>query len=152
MSKRKITKYIVVHSTKTKPNETVTIQTVDEWHRKKGKLKVGYHFFIKRDGTIECGRSPNKIGSHVREFDSESIAICLAGGLNTRGIIAPDYSKEQIESLYVLIKTLKHMYFNAEVVGHRDLEKTDCPSFDISTWWKLNEENFGLLKYKYKDL
>ena len=82
----------------------------------------------------------------------ESIAVCLSGGKNTRGIHAPDYGKEQIESLFVLLKTLKFMYSDAEVIGHRDLEKTQCPSFDVRKWGELNEENFGLLKFKYKDL
>ena len=152
MARRKVTKYIVVHATNTKPNEDISLCDVDEWHRKKGKLKVGYHFFIKRDGTIQSGRSPNEIGSHVCENDSESIAVCISGGKNTRGIHAPDYCKEQIESLFVLLKTLKFMYPDAEVVGHRDLEKTQCPSFDVRKWWELNEDNFGLLKFKYKDL
>ena len=48
--------------------------------------------------------------------------------------------------------TLKFMYSGAEVVGHRDLEETPCPSFDVRKWWDLNEDNFGLLKFKYKDL
>ena len=27
------------------------------------------------------------------------------------------------------------MYPDAQVVGHRDLSKTDCPSFDVKEWW-----------------
>jgi len=152
MSRRKETNYIVIHSTHTKPNADISIRDVDEWHRKRGLLKVGYHFFIKRAGLIEVGRNPNEIGAHTKEYDINSISICLAGGLNTRGIVAPDYAKEQIESLFVLIRTLKYMYSNAKVVGHRDLSETECPSFDVKGWWNINSENFGLLKYKYKDL
>jgi N-acetylmuramoyl-L-alanine amidase len=152
MSRRKETNYIVIHSTHTKPNTDISIRDVDEWHRKRGLLKVGYHFFIKRAGLIEVGRNPNEIGAHTKEYDINSISICLAGGLNTRGIVAPDYAKEQIESLFVLIRTLKYMYSNAKVVGHRDLSETECPSFDVKGWWNINSENFGLLKYKYKDL
>ena len=148
MSKRKETNYIVIHSTLTKPNSNINIRTVDEWHRKRGLLKVGYHFFIKRGGQIEVGRGPNDIGAHTKDHDSDSVSVCMAGGLNTRGIVAPDYAKEQLESLFVLIKTLKYMYSNAQVVGHRDLSKTDCPSFDVKEWWTINEDNAGLLKYK----
>jgi len=72
----------------------------------------------------------------------------MAGGLNTRGIVAPDYTKEQLESLFVLVKTLKYMYPDAQVVGHRDLSGTDCPSFDVKEWWLANEDSAGLLKYK----
>ena len=148
MSRRKETNYIVIHSTLTKPNSNINIRTVDEWHRKRGLLKVGYHFFIRRDGCIEVGRGPNDIGAHTKDHDSDSVSVCMAGGLNTRGVTAPDYSKEQLESLFVLIKTLKYMYSDAQVVGHRDLSKTDCPSFDVKEWWSINEDNAGLLKYK----
>ena len=51
-----------------------------------------------------------------------------------------------------LIKALKHMYPDAKVVGHRDLSKTDCPSFDVKDWWIANEDNAGLLKYKVGSL
>jgi len=86
MSRRKETNYIVIHSTHTKPSANISIRDVDEWHRKRGLLKVGYHFFIKRDGLIEVGRSPNEIGAHIKEEDSTSISVCIAGGLNTRGV------------------------------------------------------------------
>ena len=148
MSRIKETNHIVIHSTQTKPNANISIRTVDEWHRKRGLLKVGYHFFIRRDGLIEVGRGPNEIGAHIKEHDSDSVSVCLAGGLNTRGVTAPDYSKGQLESLFVLVKTLKYMYSDAKVVGHRDLSETECPSFDVKEWWIMNEDNAGLLKYK----
>jgi N-acetylmuramoyl-L-alanine amidase len=141
MSKRKETNYIVIHSTLTKPNSNINIRTVDEWHRKRGLLKVGYHFFIKRNGCIEVGRGPNDIGAHTKDHDSDSVSVCMAGGLNTRGVTAPDYTKGQLESLFVLVKTLKYMYSDAEVVGHRDLSKTDCPSFDVKEWWCVHEDD-----------
>ena len=148
MSKRNETNYIVIHSSNTKPNADISIRDVDEWHRKSGLLKVGYHFFIRREGLIDVGRSPNEIGAHTKEHDVDSVSVCLAGGLNTRGVTAPDYSKGQLESLFVLIKTLKYMYSDAKIVGHRDLSETECPSFDVKEWWAINEDNAGLLKYK----
>ncbi len=148
MSRRKETNYIVIHSTNTKPNANVSIRTVDEWHRKRGLLKVGYHFFIRREGLIEVGRGPNEVGAHIKDQDSDSVSVCMAGGLNTRGVTAPDYTKGQLESLFVLVKTLKYMFADAEVVGHRDLSKTECPSFNVKEWWTNNEDNAGLLKYK----
>ena len=47
MSKRKKTNYIIVHSTNTKPNEDLSARDIDERHRKKGLLKIGYHFVIR---------------------------------------------------------------------------------------------------------
>ncbi len=149
MSRRKETNYIVVHSTNTKSNVNVNIRMVDEWHRKKGLLKIGYHFFVKRSGKIEVGRNPNEIGAHTKDHDADSVSICLAGGLNTRGVVSFDYSLKQLESLFILIKTLKHIHPNAKVVGHKDLSETDCPSFDVGEWWLVNEDNTGI-KLKHK--
>jgi len=149
MSRRKETNYIVVHSTNTKSNVNVNIRMVDEWHRKKGLLKIGYHFFVKRSGKIEVGRNPNEIGAHTKDHDADSVSICLAGGLNTRGVVSFDYSLKQLESLFILIKTLKHIHSDAKVVGHKDLSETDCPSFDVGEWWLVNEDNTGI-KLKHK--
>ena len=84
------------------------------------------------------GRPFNEIGAHLQEYDSQSIGICIIGGLNTRGVVAPDYSAQQQKALYVLIKTLTYMYKDAKVIGHNKLEKTDCPSFDVEEWWSAN--------------
>ena len=110
MTRRKTTDYIVVHSTNTKPNVDLSARDIDERHRKRGLLKIGYHCVIKRDGTIELGRPFNEIGAHLQDYDIKSVGICIIGGLNTRGVVAPDYTSQQQKSLYVLIKTLTYMY------------------------------------------
>jgi N-acetylmuramoyl-L-alanine amidase len=138
MSRRKETNYIVIHSTNTKPNVNLSARDIDERHRKRGLLKIGYHCIIKRDGTIEVGRPFNEIGAHIQEYDNQSIGVCIVGGKNTRGVVAPDYSAQQQKALYVLIKTLTYMYKDAKVVGHNKLEKTDCPSFNVEEWWASN--------------
>jgi|TARA_R110002074_G_scaffold326104_1_gene496386 N-acetyl-anhydromuramyl-L-alanine amidase AmpD len=145
MTRRKTTDYIVVHSTNTKPNVDLSARDIDERHRKRGLLKIGYHCVIKRDGTIELGRPFNEIGAHLQDYDIKSVGICIIGGLNTRGVVAPDYTSQQQKSLYVLIKTLTYMYKDAKVIGHNNLEKTDCPSFDVQEWWESNYQiNFKI--------
>jgi N-acetylmuramoyl-L-alanine amidase len=145
MTRRKTTDYIVVHSTNTKPNVDLSARDIDESHRKRGLLKIGYHCVIKRDGTIELGRPFNEIGAHLQDYDVKSVGICIIGGLNTRGVVAPDYTSQQQKSLYVLIKTLTYMYKDAKVIGHNNLEKTDCPSFDVQEWWESNYQiNFKI--------
>ena len=144
MTRRKETNYIVVHSTNTKSTANISIRTVDEWHRKRGLLKIGYHFFVKRDGKIEVGRNPNEVGAHTKEHDLDSVSICLAGGLDNKGDVSSNYSTKQLESLFILIKTLKHIHPDAKVVGHSDLGGTNCPAFDVGEWWLVNEDNTGL--------
>jgi N-acetyl-anhydromuramyl-L-alanine amidase AmpD len=135
MSRRKETNYIIIHSTNTKPNVDLSARDIDEKHRKKGLLKIGYHCVVKRDGTIDLGRPFNEIGAHLQSHDHESIGICIVGGLNTRGVVAPDYTKEQFKSLFFLLNTLKYVYTKAKIVGHRDVDSGECPSFNVSEWF-----------------
>jgi hypothetical protein len=37
---------------------------------------IGYHWFIRRDGKIEAGRSKTECGAHVIGQNTEKIGIC----------------------------------------------------------------------------
>jgi len=50
-------KYIVVHCAATPPTMDIGIKTIDGWHKERGFRCVGYHFFIKRDGKLQEGRT-----------------------------------------------------------------------------------------------
>ncbi|HMQ62785.1 MAG TPA: hypothetical protein PKE06_19045, partial [Flavilitoribacter sp.] len=36
---------------------------IDRWHRAKGWFTIGYHFAIRRDGSIEYGRELSEVGA-----------------------------------------------------------------------------------------
>ena len=54
---------------------------IDRWHRERGWLKIGYHFVIKRDGTIEEGRHVDEVGAHAKGHNSTSVSVCMIGGV-----------------------------------------------------------------------
>ena len=141
MSKRKNTEYIVIHSTGTPPQMDVNLSLVDEWHRKRGWLKVGYHYFINSDGTIETGRNPHEVGAHVKGYNGKSVSVCLAGGVDENGQPDPYYSAFQWESLFSLTNALTFMFRDAKVVGHGELTRgSSCPGFSVKKWWAQNSE------------
>lgn len=125
MPKRIQTRFIVVHCSATKPDQNITINTVREWHLAKGWADVGYHFFIRRDGTIEPGRHPDDIGAHVAGHNSDTVSLCMAGGLDEQGNSFTNrpglFTPAQWASAEALIKVLRLMYPHAQVLGHRDL-------------------------------
>lgn len=150
MPRRTQTRFIVVHCSATKPSMNITAQRVREWHMAKGWNDIGYHFFIQRDGTIEAGRHPDEVGSHVAGHNTDSVSFCMAGGLSEDGKSfnnRPDlFTPQQWASAKHLIAVLRRMYPFAAVLGHRDLSpdldqdgkieqhewlKT-CPGFDAS--------------------
>lgn len=135
MSKRKKTDYIVVHSSQTVCDPKITINTLDEWHRKRGWLTVGYHFVIECDGTIKIGRGINEVGAHVKDMNANSVSLCMIGGLDKNGNPDDNFNPEQWESLTSLLLVLTSVYPDAKVVGHGDLVDTPCPSFNIPEFW-----------------
>jgi hypothetical protein len=131
-------KYIAVHCAATKASQDIGATEIDRWHRAKGWIMIGYHFVIKRDGTVEKGRALDMPGAHVNGFNSVSLGICLVGGLDAAGKSENNFTKAQLAALTKLLATLARQFPAASVQGHRDFPgvKKDCPCFDVRSWLK----------------
>lgn len=130
--------HIVVHYSATYANQNLTVKDIDKMHRDRGWQMVGYHYVIRRDGLIEQGRPETMVGAHVGGQNTGKIGICCIGGLDrafgpSKGV--DNRTPAQIDSLIKLIRDLVKRYPGAKVVGHRDLAATQCPGFDVQTWW-----------------
>ena len=136
---RKTTNFIVIHcaATDAPGDRNIGVKDIDVWHRQRGFLCVGYHFVIKRDGTVETGRHVNVVGAHVLGNNHDSIGICMVGGGSKKE--TNDFTPEQWAALEALVRSLKHEYPSAVIRGHRDFESGKaqgkwCPSFDAPAW------------------
>lgn len=131
--------FIVVHCSASKPSMNADAKLIDRWHRQRGFLKIGYHFVITKSGAVEKGRELTEVGAHVEGYNSVSVGICMAGGLNEKtGRSENNYSLEQFAELAILIQTMREKFPNAVVQGHRDFPNVakDCPCFDVRKWMK----------------
>jgi len=128
---RRIT-MIVLHCSGVMPNVHQDISVVDNYHRSKGWKGVGYHFYVRRDGTVEIGRRLEEIGAHCVGHNKYSIGICYEGGLNSAAQAEDTRTPQQVRELRKLVERM-HAYFpNAIIVGHHDLNPTKpCPCFDV---------------------
>lgn len=146
--------HLIVHCSATRPSQDMDSADIDRMHRLRGFLMTGYHFIIKRDGTLEqhhtgqrC-RPLNKAGAHVgdcgRGWNIKTIGICLIGGVHETRMQgkhpAPEnnFTKEQFSTLYNLIRELTGQIKTiTETIGHRDLIKRTkapakaCPCFNV---------------------
>jgi len=113
--------------------------TIRRWHvEERGWRDIGYHYVIRRDGTIEQGRDDAVPGAHVRGHNAHSLGICLVGGMDKDGAAAVNYPEAQWASLDVLVRGLAAQYPAAVVCGHNDLTKSKtCPNFDVIEWFSL---------------
>lgn len=132
MSLMKEVKWIVVHCSYTKVNQTVTVADIDRYHQAKGWDCCGYHWVVYQDGSIHSGRSEKYAGAHVRGYNSHAIGVCYIGGMDIHGHDADTRTPEQKAALWHLLKELKRAYPHAQIVGHRDFPHVTklCPLFD----------------------
>ena len=75
-------------------------------HRHRGFNGTGYHYYIRKDGTVHLTRPVERIGAHVKGFNANSIGICYEGGLDCRGRPADTRTPEQRATLRLLIHQL----------------------------------------------
>ncbi|WYW04222.1 amidase [Pseudomonas phage vB_PpuP-Kallioja] len=135
--KRPATTLLVVHCAATKATMDIGVREIRQWHVQQGWLDVGYHFVIRRNGTVEDGRPHDVIGSHAKGYNSTSLGICLVGGIDAKGAPENNFTPEQLMSLRLLLTAQKRTYPQAKIVGHRDLDSGKaCPSFDVAPWLK----------------
>lgn len=133
--KRPRTDFIVVHCAATKATMDIGVREIRQWHVQQGWLDVGYHFVIRRNGTVEDGRPHDVIGSHVKDYNSRSLGICLVGGIDAKGKPEKNFTHEQFASLELILRATKRQYPAATICGHTDLDPNKaCPSFDVAGW------------------
>ena len=133
---RKETKEIIIHCAATKPSMDVDAETIDRWHRERGWLKIGYHYVIKRDGTVETGRELEEVGAHAKGHNAISVGICLIGGLSEDNQPENNFTDEQWDELGTLVDSLKAKYPEASVIGHNDVSDKACPTFNVGEWYE----------------
>ncbi len=133
---RKHTDFIVIHCTATPLDMDIGAREIDRWHRARGFFRIGYHFVIRRDGTVEQGREVNTVGAHAKGINDRSVGIALVGGVAKDGKTPENnFTPEQWETLDQLVAEMESLYSKAQVIGHRDVDhKRDCPSFDVRVW------------------
>ena len=123
-------KLLVVHCSDTDNNKELTALDIHKMHLSFGWDGIGYHKIICRSGRIENGRPEYWIGAHVKGKNKISLGVCLIGRDN--------FTKEQLISLEIVLKSWKCLYPWSKIIGHCNTGKTNktCPNFDVEAWCK----------------
>ena len=116
---RNYPKVIVFHHTYA---ENLSPEEINDIHKESGWDGIGYHYYIRKDGTIYSGRPEECIGSHVYGKNKDSLGICLEGNFEKE-----EPTKEEIESLVDLSVYLILKYNISRCKSHNDLYNTLCP-------------------------
>ena len=120
---------LIIHCSAVRPDQTSSVAQIDSWHRQRGfHLGVGYHYVIRRDGTIEPGRPEWMVGAHCVNHNAHSIGICYEGGYDARGQPDDTRTPAQKAAMRKLLEELHGRYPRAIILGHHDLNRDKpCP-------------------------
>ena len=139
---RKITE-IIVHCSATPPEMDIGVAEIRKWHTDppaeggNGWSDIGYHYVIRRSGSVQRGRPLERVGAHAKEggHNQNSIGVCFVGGVDKGGKPDCNYTQWQWRSVEILIEDLLLRFPEAKVLGHRDVSSKSCPCFDVAAWW-----------------
>lgn len=127
LSERNTTDMIVIHHTGCNDIDA-SAEQIHQWHLSAPNFwaGIGYHFVIRKNGTVERGRPEWAVGSHAYGENSHTLGIHLSGDFMTA---YP--TQKQIESCALLLANLCEDYGiptdRDHIVGHGELMGTDCP-------------------------
>ncbi len=132
-------RFIVIHCSATRSDREYTVEQLLRDHKARGFRTVGYHFYIRKDGSLSQHRGLLEVGAHARGFNRCSLGVCYEGGLDESGKPCDTRTMEQKIQLEELLWRLHRLFPNALIVGHRELPgvKKECPCFSCYEYLKL---------------
>lgn len=121
LTKRNSTNRIILHNSGVRVLQSVEV--INNYHKNSlGWAGIGYHLYVRKDGSIYRGRPEDTVGAHAYGSNGDSIGICFEGNFDEETM--PEAQKRAgIE----LVAYLKEKYNISTVQGHRDVNNTSCP-------------------------
>lgn len=134
---------VVHHAAATK----ASAEAIHAGHLANGWSGIGYHYYVRKDGTVYRGRPEHKKGSHAGSAaNSDSIGICFEGNFET-DIMGEDQFTAGAE----LIADILSRYSTLEIMGHRSVGATACPgaNFPLEQMIKkAQEDKTDMVRYE----
>lgn len=102
--------WLTIHCSATHAGQDIDAAEIRRWHQAKGWQDIGYHWVIKRDGTLEIGRPAEQTGAHVYGHNPGNLGICLIGGCDKQLQPQDNFTLAQRKTLFTLIAELQARY------------------------------------------
>lgn len=119
LSRRGSTNRIILHHAEA---STCTPEDINRWHKANGWSGAGYHFLVRKDGTVYSLRPEWALGAHAAGNNFDSLGICFEGSF-----MRETMGQTQIDAGRELVAYLKAKYGISKVQRHKDVCPTDCP-------------------------
>ncbi|SFZ98497.1 Phage lysin, N-acetylmuramoyl-L-alanine amidase  len=128
---------VFIHCSASDHSQHDNIDTMRAWHKARGFYDVGYHFFIRKDGSLEYGRDIEKTPAAQKGHNLNTLAICL------HGLKEEKFTEQQFDTLKKLAQQIDHNYKNISFHGHCEVSAKACPVFNYKK--VLNLDLYGSL-------
>ena len=127
---------IILHCSATPASMDIGAKEIRDWHVNGNHWRdIGYHWVIRRDGTVEKGRPEYQIGAHCSGHNAHSIGVCLVGGTKKDVRIPEDnFTEAQFASLAKLVRELLVRYPGVTIHGHCEYAAKACPVFSVKAF------------------
>lgn len=140
---------IVVHWTETTTNKNIGSEEINEYHLAANLKGIGYHYVIRRDGSLQRGRPANIEGEHspLNNHNERSIGVVFVGGINVPSgtpnpenfVSVQSLTRSQFNTFDHLCRAFYNSYAGGQIVGHNDIDlNEDDPGFDVKEYVLAN--------------
>ena len=131
LQNRSSTDGIVIHHTGNGEDCDPDAVEINKWHQAQGWTCIGYHYVIRKDGTVEQGRPHWTIGAHCEGDNYHTIGIHFSGDF----MEDRQPTEAQLISGAQLIANICTDYGipidSDHIKGHRDYMATSCPGDNL---------------------
>lgn len=115
-------KAIVVHHIEA---NNWTVERLNSLQRDEfGWAGIGYHFYIRKDGSVYRGRPESTQGAHVAEFNHNSLGVAFEGDYHK---VDKEMPQAQFNAWVDLKNYIFNKYGEMNIYGHKEVGFSNCP-------------------------
>lgn len=140
---------VVVHWTETPTNKNIGSEELNKIHLESGLKGIGYHYVIRRDGSLQRGRPVNIQGEHtlINNHDERSIGVAFVGGINVPSgtpnlenfVSAQSLTRSQFNTFDHFCRSFYARFPGGQILGHNDLDPIENdPGFNVREYVLAN--------------
>ena len=124
---------IVLHHSE---SDNTSVADIHRWHQARGWNGIGYHYYVRKDGSVWQGRPEWAVGAHAGansrkatyKYDNwaniETIGVCAEGRYQKRSVMPEPQKKAIIALCRDIIARNPGV---RSIYKHSEISDTDCP-------------------------
>lgn len=126
--RRTINKIVLHYSAVPNPsvgNLLKHLEAIDETHRERGYMGIGYHIAVHPSGLVVACRPLRISGAHCRGHNNASVGVVMLSNkqyLQTNPPLLQWVTVDTLKQLCIMLGVDRHSVFL-----HRQLNRTECP-------------------------